>query len=123
MKVYLAHNFGAAEYLRCVVKPILEAYNHEVTSRWIYEVGYSGDKSDQQAAIEDLEDIDKAGALILFVDSYSADKPGRGKFVELGYALRAGKRIILVGKDRNCVFYAFPNIRHVSTVTDAMMLL
>jgi hypothetical protein len=35
MKVYLAHNFAAREWLRDVVKPMFEQMGHVVTSSWV----------------------------------------------------------------------------------------
>jgi nucleoside 2-deoxyribosyltransferase len=134
MKVYLAHNFLARDWLRETVKPFFEAAGHVVTSRWITDehhllVGYGPVPSASSAAafaaaVNDLEDIESAGALVLFAEQYS-DRPGRGKYVEFGYALRAGKTVVVVGSQNNpgCVFDHLPNIRHAKDYQQAVEFL
>lgn len=119
MKVYLAHNFAARKWLNNVVVPKITEGGYQVTSRWIWDAKFN----DLEDATRDLEDIDSASDFILFVDNFGKC-PGRGKFIEMGYALRAGKRITLVGEgDRDSVFYALPNIRSVRTIEEAMILI
>ena len=120
MKIYLAHNFAAREYLKSIIK-LLEDNSHTITSRWITDDEHLKDSHAMLSAVHDLEDVEAASDLILFANQF-ADSPGAGKFVELGYALRAGKRIIVIG-DGRCVFYNLPNIRHAKTIEEALVLL
>ncbi len=118
MKVYLAHNYAAKEILKDHVVPLIEARGHFVTSRWIKE-----DMTDPLlSAVADLEDIDSASAIILYVDN-EGNRPGKGKYFELGYAMRAGKRCILLGNDDSCVFYSLPNMRKAKTLEEAIKLI
>lgn len=119
MKIYLAHNFKARVWLRDY-KKFLELKGHEVTSRWLTQ-SYPPDRTayeEQQAALENLEDIDRADTLILFVDQYG-DSPGKGKFMEFGYALAKGKKIYIHGQDKHSsVFYYLPQIRVLNLISD-----
>lgn len=119
MRLYLAHNFDARNYLNTFVKPQLENAGHEITSRWIWDDSHLEVGSVMQDAQNDLEDIEKAQGLILFVDQF-ADRPGRGKFAEFGYAIRAGKKVFIIGKDRSCVFYNLPTIIKFNTLDEFM---
>lgn len=120
MKIYLAHNFKARWWLQDY-KRMLEAFGHIVTSRWITqyypEEKYRTPEDRQKAAREDLEDINAADALILFTDQYG-DTPGKGKFMEFGYALALGKKIYIHGQDKSCVFYHLPGVIVLSLVSD-----
>ncbi len=121
MNVYLAHNFDARFLLRETAVPFLESRGHFVTSRWIKDEHHA-ESSAESMAVADLEDIDAASTLILYVEQFG-ERPGRGKWIEFGYALRAGKRIILVGGDRKCVFTNLPNLRRVQTIAEAEPLI
>jgi len=118
MKIYLAHNFKARWWLRDY-KALLELNGHKVTSRWITQ-NYPEIRTheiEQKAALEDLEDIDAADALILFTDQYG-DSPGKGKFMEYGYALAKGKQIYIHGKDiQSCIFYYLPGVKVLSLIS------
>jgi nucleoside 2-deoxyribosyltransferase len=116
MRIYVAHNFAAREWLPTVIAQLTEA-GHESTSRWITDPSHVG--VSQQAALADLGDIDRSNCLVLFVDQYGPT-PGKGKYVELGYAYAQGKRIILVGKDTQNVFYALPGVERVADVPELL---
>lgn len=116
MKVYLAHNFAARQWLPIVVAHLTEA-GHESTAKWITDDSHCG--VSQQAAMADLNDIDRSNCLVLFVDQYGPT-PGKGKYVELGYAYAKGKRIILVGRDTQNVFYALPDVERVSDIPELL---
>lgn len=119
MRIYLAHNFAAREWLPSVVKQVIEA-GHECTSRWITDPAHIGVST--AAALADLADIDAANCLALFVDQYG-QTPGKGKYVELGYAYAQDKRIILIGEDTKNVFYALPGVERVANVPELLKLL
>lgn len=119
MNIYIAHNYAAKQMLLETVVPLLESNGHFVTSRWIKntEIGIA-----QDDAVKDLMDIGYANTLIFFANQYGIN-PGRGKYIELGYALRDGKRCIVVGNEedkKGCIFYNLPTIRFVSTIVEAL---
>lgn len=119
MKIYLAHNYAARGWLQQVV-PMFEVAGHEITSRWLYSVK-NVDKDDAEM---DLEDIFNSDALILFTEQFG-ETPGKGKFVELGYATGlqqfspAGYKVVLIGKDTSCVFFALAD-KQVDTIEEAI---
>lgn len=120
MKVYLAHNFGAREWLRDQVNPLVESAGHIVTSRWVTDDVHCLPR--QQNAVDDVEDLRSTSTVIVFVDQFS-DRPGKGKFVEWGLAIGFGKQVILVGSDESCVFYHLPNMRRAATIEEAIQLI
>jgi hypothetical protein len=114
MTVYLAHNFAAREWLKEVVIPFIEENGHKVGASWITDDRHLYPGWKVESAVQDLVDIDKCGALVFF--AYTMGQvPGEGKFVELGYAIRAGKIVIVVGEGR-CVFYNLCTIRHAENL-------
>lgn len=124
MKIYLAHNFKAREWLPDVVKKI-EALGHRCTSTWIFDDShdmhiYAGTAI--ASACVDIEDIDSSNCLVFFVDQFGKT-PGRGKYFELGYCVANNKRIILVGETNDCVFYALPCMERVKNVDELIELL
>jgi nucleoside 2-deoxyribosyltransferase len=120
VKLYFAARFKRAEELR-QYKKLLEATGmYQVTSSWL--AGTDGSEKDHDIAsdeekksyaIRDVQDIDRADALVYFSPS------GRhgGCHVELGIALAAQKEVILVGPGEN-VFHWLPNIQHFQTPAD-----
>jgi nucleoside 2-deoxyribosyltransferase len=122
VKTYVAHNFAARDWLAKEILPKLEAAGHTCTSSWITDDSHIQNENAEQSAVRDLKDIEEASNLILFVDQFS-DRPGKGKWVEFGFAIRAGKRCVLIGEDDSCVFGHLPNIRHAKTIEEALNLL
>jgi hypothetical protein len=81
-----------------MVASALKERGHQITSRWI-EGRYDGASRDENATYN-LTDILAADGLVLFNDRVTTQAPYRpesGCQVELGYALRAGLRIFVVG--------------------------
>jgi nucleoside 2-deoxyribosyltransferase len=107
MKIYIAHNYAARQMLAETVVPILTGIGHTITSRWITDSDH-GDVNDQCAqALIDLQDIDRADGLLFFTVNFG-NRPGKGKYVELGYAMASCKKVFLFGEDDSCVFYHLP---------------
>ena len=111
MKIYLAHNFAARAYL---VDVIVELTNlgHQITSTWITNDSHLHSMNAQQSAEQDLMDIERSDAILLFTDQFS-DRPGKGKFVEFGYAIARNKRLFIIGEDHNCIFYNLFKVNHI----------
>jgi hypothetical protein len=96
MRLYLSGSWPRRDELKGYLKT-LEADGHLVTSRWLKE-RHSGDSVKEDTArrycAEDLEDINRASVLVLFV----GDRGSRGgKWYEAGYASHARKKIYVVG--------------------------
>lgn len=123
MKIYLAARFTAQQEMRGV-RDVLTVLGYEVTSSWIdltvHEVGPVGltpdvmnadpDRCAPHAA-HDMDDLLRADAVALFT-SLGASTTG-GRHVELGMALAAGKRVMLVGPREN-IFQTLPQVEHYS---------
>src|SRR5437016_5058622 len=75
-----------------------------ITSRWLTE--HNGMPA-EQASTEDLEDIDKADALVLFTMIPEGGITG-GREFESGYAYAKGKKLYLVGDQVNVFHSKFP---------------
>jgi nucleoside 2-deoxyribosyltransferase len=114
MKIYVAHNFAARNELARKALAMLDRMGHEVTSRWITDDTHTASSEDQnrKSAMADLEDIDRADAILLFVDQVGST-PGRGKWVEFGYAYAKGKRCYLYGVCTQCIFIHLPGVYRI----------
>lgn len=116
MRIYIAHNYDCRDFLKGTLIPDLVAAGHEVTSRWITDPEHELYGPNNEAEV-DLQDVWEANVLVLFVDQ-CGDRPGRGKYVELGLALAWGKPVVLVGKAEDCVFYRLNRMTRLATIQD-----
>jgi nucleoside 2-deoxyribosyltransferase len=132
MKVYIAGQFNTKDQRRQDAR-VLEEYGITVTSRWMYEtVPHTASIKDlpdtyhAETAAADLEDIDRADALLMFIptDKELVDTPLRtasrgGRHFEMGYAYRAGIMIYVIGNKEN-VFHFLPSdrIRHFGSLVE-----
>jgi hypothetical protein len=124
MKVYLAAQYARRDELRAY-RYILE--NHlgiEVTSRWLDEkeplnsqMGQHPEYFYVETATFDLEDVDKADAVIFFSENPLVGVPRGGRHVEYGYAFKGGKTIFVVGPKEN-VFHYIGKVHHFDTFED-----
>ncbi len=114
MKIYIAHNFAARQELARSVVPYLKSKGHEVTSRWIWD---HTNQLNQEWAEKDLADLDAADALLLYLDN-AGNSPGRGKYVEFGYAAARGKRIFAHGMDDSCIFILLPGVKRIASLEE-----
>jgi nucleoside 2-deoxyribosyltransferase len=122
MKIYLSHNLCARKWLREAVMPLLHRDGHTITSGWLSHEGYNNAPDSDVQALGDLADVDKADCLLMWAEQYG-QRPGRGKYVELGYAHARGKRIVLVGNEPFCVFFKLPDVEVVRDIEAARELL
>ena len=117
---YLASRYGRLDEL-VQYRDHLRRLGHEVTSRWLNgEHRISEDDTSRwyEFAEDDLDDIDAADVLIHF--SQKARTPSRGgRFVEVGYALALGMRVINVGPIEN-VFLAHRGVETFETWDDCL---
>lgn len=112
MKIYIAHNFAARQELARSVVPYLKARGHEITSRWIWD---HTNQMNQEWAEKDLADLDAADALLVYLDN-CGNTPGRGKYVEFGYAAARGKRIYAHGLDEGLIFVLLPGVVRIASL-------
>jgi nucleoside 2-deoxyribosyltransferase len=121
VKVYLASQYARRDEL-CEHRAVLEPLGIEVTSRWLDEqeplTGHMGDKPDAwyvHTANVDLEDVDRADAVIFFSENPRVGIPRGGRHVEFGYALGTKKPIYVVGPKEN-VFHYIEHVYHFETL-------
>lgn len=120
--IYIAHNFSAALWVRFNVVPKLTMAGWSVCSTWHNMDPSSPELVDKEGAIQCINDLQKANVLILFAEQFS-DTPGRGKYVEMGYAIATGKLVAVIverSDDMNCVFFHHPNVMVFATVEDVL---
>ena len=118
MKIYLAARYSRNAEMRGV-RDVLEAFGHEVTSRWIDQHGgnllesivaeklNADPEGCAHYALVDLEDLQAADVVISFTSAGGGGKGGR--HIEFGLALGLGKHVVIVGPREN-VFHTLPNI-------------
>lgn len=129
MKIYIAAKYGKRFELRELADR-LRSRGHEVTSRWL-DNGEEVAMSAEAAALMDIDDVFAADVLFFLAEPVGSQNTGGGRYVEFGYALAMGKRIIAVqpgepqlvtdGRYRSveCVFLAHPSVKLVATIGDA----
>jgi hypothetical protein len=107
LKVYLAAQYARRDELRGY-RTILEAEGIEVTSNWLDETSPLNGTMDKHSeeflihtATTDLQDIDRANAIIFFSEDPKVGIPRGGRHVEFGYALAKNKGISVIGPKEN----------------------
>jgi nucleoside 2-deoxyribosyltransferase len=120
VKLYLAHNFAARTWLREKVLPLLEKAGFECCATWITDDAHVDPGNGDYSASMDYLDILHSDGLLLFTDQFG-ERPGRGKFVELGLAIGFGKPVVLIGKGEGCVFYNLKFLHRYDTVEDFLL--
>lgn len=118
MKVYLASRYSLKETMLGYARELRDM-GVAVTSRWLAEPYTANTTMDQvdpeelrRFALDDLEDIRDADALIFFSESVPTARGGR--HAEFGYALALGKPIMVVGPYEN-IFHYLSGIKQVDT--------
>ena len=111
MKFYLASRYDDRRQL-CEIRERLLAQGHDVTARWLngsHELheGVEHAKDARRFAEEDLRDIERADAVVLFNNPASLESVRGGRHIEFGYALAQAKTLIIVGP-RLSVFHYLP---------------
>jgi hypothetical protein len=115
VRVYIAARYELRKEALALAAE-LEAAGHAVVSRWIRGKGWGARPADNAAYY--LTDIIIADAVVLLTEDPGKRLPAKtasARHVELGYALRAGKRIIVVGPRQN-VFQYLPGVERFSSV-------
>lgn len=119
MKFYIAGRYSRRDEFREVAKQLIEM-GHEVTSTWLQEneplQSHMGDHSPAwyaKTAQTDLDDIDRADAVLFYAEDPKVGTPRGGRHVEYGYALAKGKFIYVVGPEENIFHYGNPMILNI----------
>jgi hypothetical protein len=130
MRVYLAGAWGRREEILRVADR-LRLVGVEITSNWLTEEEgmQSGSKERflRERAYVDLQDVDRADALVRFADVPRTRQVPRAlisgaRMVEFGYAKAKGKTLYVVGGKQN-VFDRLDGIVHVKDADALVRLL
>ena len=108
MKIYLAGRFVNKGILQGVRDDLLR-WGHIVTSRWLDGDGATPVDTAQM----DLADIDSADALVLYFDRpKKIERPMAGAYIEFGYALAKGKKLVIVydSVPEHHIFFQLPEV-------------
>ena len=115
MKVYLAGAYAWKDELKIRAQE-LENLGVTVTSRWLDEkyaptikIADVPEKERVQTAIDDLKDIDRADAIVLFSVEPTVPIVRGGRHVEFGYAIGIGKTLYVIGPKEN-IFHYMPEV-------------
>lgn len=125
MKVYIAAPWEEKTKAASDAKFYLESEGFEVTSSWITRKEDKGNtlgayKTDEltKEAVKDLEDIDRADAILL-LNTQKRGQETSGKQVEFGYSIAHGKRLVVVGESSN-VFHLLPGVVRATNLREAV---
>lgn len=130
MIIYLAARYSRNAEMR-ERRDFFRRWGYEVTSRWIDrhpdddgvpqlqssftpEVLATTPDVTQPFAEVDLEDLDRADTVISFTEGPRGVGGKGGRHVEFGYAVAAGKQLVLVGP-REHVFHTLPRVKQFDT--------
>jgi hypothetical protein len=122
MKLYLAARYGRRAEMQ-INAVALERLGHQITARWVR--GAHENVEERDCAIDDVQDIMRADALVAFTegpDTPSGLRARGGRHVEFGFALAQGLRTIVVGPREN-VFHHLPGVEQVGSVRELLSLL
>lgn len=106
MKVYLAALFSRREEMEQIADR-LKGCGFDIVARWVY--GGEDGLTREQIALLDLEDVDRADAVVSFTHPRGTLTSGGGRHAEFGYALAKGKRVIVIG-EREHIFHHHPTV-------------
>jgi len=116
MKIYLAARYGRKHEMQEYAS-YLETIGHIITSRWLVSHEAEETKANYNAyyevletyALEDLEDVDRAEAVVSFTHKRGTPVSGGGRHVEFGYGYARGKRMIIIGEKEH-IFHHLPMV-------------
>lgn len=119
--VYLGARYSRREELQGYAETLRELGLADVECRWLSEVhDWSGDAETpeglaqaQRLAIDDVQDLERAHAVVIFTEAAGAYRRG-GSLVELGLALGLRKHVVIVGPAPN-VFCTLPMVARYRT--------
>jgi len=111
-KLYLAARYKRREEMEQYANR-LKMFGYGITATWVY--GGEEGKPRDYIALLDLEDIDRADAVVSFTELWDTPVVRGGRHVEFGYGLAKGKEMIVIGNREN-VFHWHPNVKVFETL-------
>lgn len=127
VRIYLAAMYSRRAEMERYAES-LRRYGLTVDARWFTGQHESSESQEQEmtlgqrrvAAVEDIEDLTAADALVAFTEPPNVQGDGLtrgGRHVEFGMALALGKPVVVVGPREN-VFHTLPQVRQFDDWTD-----
>ena len=132
MKIYIAARFDRLPEMNVHAEELRQK-GHNVDCRWLngsHQLHAGAEQLDGQAgftgnskgitmmalpfALDDVEDLSAADAIILFSESPESHSKRGGRHVEFGMALALRKILIIVGPREN-VFHCLPEVAQFDT--------
>jgi nucleoside 2-deoxyribosyltransferase len=118
-KVYVAGWYSQITQAKEAARELRQA-GYLVTAPWIDGVTDTANGYPlMQAALDDLHGVKQADYLMLLALPFGTMYNGGGRWVEFGYALALGKRMVVVG-EHETIFCHLPGVRVYSTVGAAI---
>lgn len=109
-KIYIAAPFKTGIGPARAAAPEIEAMGHELTSTWYFpEASYyplDDFRNNERIALQCLVEVDRAD-LVLSLTQPGND--GTGHLIEFGYALRAGKVLVVAGPLKSSFHHLAPH--------------
>nr|QIG67116.1 DUF4406 domain-containing protein [Rhizobium phage RHph_TM26] len=131
--IYIAAKYQRRFDLRPLAEE-LKALGYEITAQWLYNG--EEQKTITEAAIMDLQDVERADTLIFIGEPQASENRGGGRWFEFGLACAWGKRTIAVldydptkgGHDHlpighESVFTALPSVETVGSGDELLKLM
>jgi hypothetical protein len=116
MRVYLAARYSRKNEIASLI-PLLGKHGISVGSRWLHEtlspstsLAEVSPEFCKDTAEADLEDIEECDTLVFFAEDPLIGTPRGGRHVEFGFALGIGKRIVVIGPERENIFHFLPGV-------------
>ena len=120
-KFYLAARYARRDELKGYAAALEAIKGVEVTSRWLQEeapldsnMGDHKIEFYKDTAAIDIEDIDRAHAVVFFSEDPLVGVPRGGRHFEMGYAHAKGKSVYVIGVKEN-VFHYRARVYHYDT--------
>jgi nucleoside 2-deoxyribosyltransferase len=117
MKVYLAAPYAEMKRMR-EWERILIAHGHESTAQWVQGAEEHVGKTHAQCAQMDLDDIDRADAVVSMTLALGTMFSSGGRHVEFGYAVAQRKKLVNVNVEGHFenVFHYLPQVIVLPTI-------
>lgn len=122
MKIYLAAPYQDMMQIREWEKVLIK-HGHESTGQWIQGAEEHVDKTRAQCAQMDLDDIDRADAVVSKTLPQGTMFFSGGRHVEFGYGLAQKKIMVIVDGGIENIFHYLPQVVSLPTIEDALAYL
>lgn len=115
MKAYLAGLFEDRPFIQLAADK-LRSLGVEIVSQWIDPELTKGQTREDNLFM-DLADVDNSDVLVAFSKSPTTLFVRGGRHVEFGYALKGGKRLVVIGPREN-LFHYHPDVEIYATLQE-----